>query len=63
VIQKCCANARWHFAQMAFVIEPNSCLCEIRAALLIHLSMLTENPVKFNISWQIVPLKEMDTQN
>jgi len=48
---------------MAFVIEPNSCLCEIRAALLIHLSMLTENPVKFNISWQIVPLKEMDTQN
>lgn len=26
----------------------------------IHLSILTENPVKYNIPWQIVPLKEME---
>lgn len=45
---------------MAFVIEPNSCLGEIPAAILIHLSILTENPVKYNISWWIVPLKGME---
>ncbi len=45
---------------MAFVIEPNSFLGEIPAAILIHLSILTENPVKYNISWWIVSLKGME---
>lgn len=58
VIQKCCANA---FRTNEFVIEPNSCLGAIPAELLIHSSILTENPVKYNISWWIVPLKEMET--
>ncbi len=45
---------------MAFVIEPNSCLGEIPAPILINLSILTENLVKYNISWWIVPLKGME---
>lgn len=51
---------KWHFVQMAFAIEPNTCLCAIPAELLIHSSILTQNPVKYNISWWIVPLKEME---
>ncbi len=45
---------------MPFVIEPNSFLGKIPAAILIHLSILAENPAKYNIAWWIVSLKGME---